>query len=483
MSWYERDQASLVAAQKLRFFPLEVESGEGSHLVEPGGRRLLDLSASWSASGLGHGHPAIASAVSAVLRSAPGAGAISAAHPEAVQLAEELLAVVPGSGDRRVYLGHAGSDANDVALRACRHATGRRRIVSFEHSYHGGLGLAQGISGVQVDAGAAASDDAVFLPYPDPLRPHAGTVEESVADVLRAAEAALSAGDVAAVIVEPILSDGGLVVPPPGFLAGLAKVCAEHETPLICDEVKVGLARPGLMHCFEHEGIVPDVVTFGKSLGGGLPLSAAVGPAALLDGPAGSALLTTAGNPVSAAAGRAVLRTIAKEGLVESAAALGARLQAGLRDAFAASEVAVRCGDIRGRGLAIGIDLVTGEGVARDGDRVTGERLARDGELATGERLARDGELATGEGVARDGGLVIGEGVARDGELARKAVYRLWQLGAVAFYVGGNVIELTPPLVITEAEVDQAVVLIVQAVTDAAAGLVPAEEVAAYAGW
>ena len=453
MSWYERDQASLVAAQKLRFFPLEVESGEGCYLIEPGGRRLLDLSASWSASGLGHGHPAVASAVSAVLRSAPGAGAISAAHPEAVQLAEELLAVVPGSGDRRVYLGHAGSDANDVALRACRHATGRRRIVSFEHSYHGGLGLAQGISGVQVDAGAAASEDAVFLPYPDPLRPHAGTVDESVADVLRAARAALSAGDVAAVIVEPILSDGGLVVPPAGFLEALAKLCREHETPLICDEVKVGLARPGLMHCFEHEGIVPDIVTFGKSLGGGLPLSAAVGPAALLDQPAGSALLTTAGNPVSAAAGRAVLRTIAQEGLVESAAAMGERLQAGLRDAFAAhdrigdigdpvgdiggrvGDVRGRVGDIRGRGLAIGVDLVTGEGVARDG------------------------------------------------ELARKAVYRLWQLGAVAFYVGGNVIELTPPLVITESEVDQAVTLIVRAVTDAVAGVVPDDEVAAFAGW
>jgi 4-aminobutyrate aminotransferase len=371
----------------------------------------------------------VAEAVSAVLRSAPGAGAISAAHPEAVQLAEELLAVTPGDGDRRVYLGHAGSDANDVALRACRHATGRRRIVSFEHSYHGGLGLAQGISGVQVDAGADASPDAIFLPYPDPLRPHS---EDSVADVLRSAESALSAGDVAAVIVEPILSDGGLVVPPAGFLKQLRDLCSAHETPLICDEVKVGLARPGLMHCFQHEGIQPDIVTFGKSLGGGLPLSAAVGPVELLDQPAGSALLTTAGNPVSAAAGRAVLRTIAAEGLVESAATMGERLQAGLRDGLGSS---VRCGDIRGRGLAIGIDLVTGDGLERDAD------------------------------------------------LARKTVYRLWELGAVAFYVGGNVIELTPPLIITEAEVDLAVELLVRAVNDAVQGAVSDAAVTAFAGW
>jgi 4-aminobutyrate aminotransferase len=304
--------------------------------------------------------------------------------------------------------------------------------LSFEHSYHGGLGLAQGISGVQVDAGADASPDAVFLPYPDPLRPRA-----EVADVLRSAEVALAAGDVAAVIVEPILSDGGLVVPPAGFLQGLAEVCRAHGTPLICDEVKVGLARPGLMHCFQHEGIEPDIVTFGKSLGGGLPLSAAVGPEALLDQPAGSALLTTAGNPVSAAAGRAVLRTIAKEGLVESAAAMGERLQAGLREGFAAAppEVASRVGEVRGRGLAIGIDLVTGDGLERDG------------------------------------------------ELARKAVYRLWQLGAVAFYVGGNVIELTPPLIIGPADVDRAVELLVQAVTDAVGGAVGSAEIAAFAGW
>ncbi|TDO51278.1 4-aminobutyrate aminotransferase [Kribbella sp. VKM Ac-2527] len=432
LTWYERDQASLVAAQKLRFFPLEVVAGEGRFLIEPGGRRLLDLSASWSASGLGHGHPAVAEAVATVLRSAPGAGAISAAHPEAVQLAEELLAIVPGADDRRVYLGHAGSDANDVALRACRHATGRRRIVSFEHSYHGGLGLAQGISGVQVDAGADASADAVFLPYPDPLRPHLGTVEEAVADVLRSAEQALSAGDVAAVIVEPILSDGGLVVPATGFLAELARLCREHETPLICDEVKVGLARTGLLHCFEHEGIQPDIVTFGKSLGGGLPLSAAVGPTSLLDQPAGSALLTTAGNPVSAAAGRAVLHAIKSEGLVENAAAMGQRLADGLRGAL---DVADRCADIRGRGLALGIDLVTGDGLERDAD------------------------------------------------LTRKAVYRAWQLGAVAFYVGGNVIELTPPLTITATEIDLAVTILVQAITDAVNGVVSADEVDAFAGW
>ena len=207
MSWYERDQASLVAAQKLRFFPLEVVSGDGCYLVEPGGRRLLDLSASWSASGLGHGHPAVVEAVSRAIRDAPGAGGLSAVHPGSVGLAEDLLALVPGTGERRVYLGHAGSDANDVALRACRHATGRRTVVAFEHSYHGGVGVAMGVSGVHVDAGAPPDADAVFLPYPNPFRPAQGDVDADVAACLVLAEQHLATGSVACLIVEPILSD------------------------------------------------------------------------------------------------------------------------------------------------------------------------------------------------------------------------------------------------------------------------------------
>ena len=168
---YARDEAVIAGIEKLRFFPLEVQSGHGCTLVTPDDRELLDLSATWTASGLGHGHPAIADAVSRAIRTAPGSGGLSAVHPDSVGLAEDLLALVPGDGERRVYLGHAGSDANDVALRACRHASGRPTVVAFEHSYHGGVGVAMGVSGVHVDAGVPADPEAVFLPYPNPFRP------------------------------------------------------------------------------------------------------------------------------------------------------------------------------------------------------------------------------------------------------------------------------------------------------------------------
>ena len=433
-SLYERDAAVIAGIEKLRFFPLEVVSGHGSTLIDPAGRQLLDLSATWTASGLGHGHPAVAAAVAAAVRNAPGAGGLSAVHPDSVGLAEDLLALVPGTGERRVYLGHAGSDANDVALRACRYATGRRTVVAFEHSYHGGVGVAMGVSGVHVDAGAAPDPDTVFLPYPNPFRPQHGDVAADVARCLELAERHLGAGTAACLIVEPILSDGGLIVPPDGFLAALHEMCRRYAVPMICDEVKMGLGRPGTLHAFDHDGVVPDIVTFGKVLGGGLPLSAAVGPAAVLDAPPAAALLTTAGNPVCTAAGRAVLATIVGEQLPQRAAKVGAVLADSLVS-LRTAPAGERIGDVRGRGLAIGVELV---------DPATGDR---------------------------------------DPRFAAQVVYRAWQLGVVVYYVGGNVLEVTPPLVLTEDEAIRAAEIVGAAIEDAAAGRVDAEEVAKYAGW
>jgi 4-aminobutyrate aminotransferase len=425
---YDRDRV-VAGVEKLRFFPLALESGRGSWLIEAGGRRLLDLSATWTACGLGHGHPAVRGALLRAAEAPAGAGALSAVHEDAVALAEELLELTPGTGDRRVYFGHAGSDANDVAIRSAVHATGRPKVLAFEHSYHGGIGIAMKASGVHVEAGSVPADKQVlFTPYPDPYRE-----PERHGQVLAALDEALAGQDVACLLVEPILSDGGLVVPPDGFLAEVAARCAAAGTLLICDEVKVGLGRPGTWHAFEHDRITPDIVTFGKSLGAGVPIAAAVGPATVFDEPAASALLTQAGNPYSTAVARAVLATMQKEGLVERAAVAGHRLREGLRQATADLGVV---GEVRGRGLAIGVDLVT-------------------------DRASR----------------------SKDPGLAAKTVYRVWELGGVVFYVGGNVLEVTPPLVITDAELDRAVELLAQGIEDAASGAVSDEQVAPFAGW
>lgn len=170
------------------------------------------------------------------------------------------------------------------------------------------------------------------IPYPDPYRGEPDAAAHALAALDTLFAGPCPPGEVAALWFEPIMSDGGLIVPPPGFLRELEARCRVHGILLACDEVKAGVGRTGFLHAFRADGVVPDIVCFGKGLGGGMPLSAVVGPAAMLDGPPASAMLTTAGNPVCASAGLAVLDTIEGEGLAARARDVGATLAAGLRE-------------------------------------------------------------------------------------------------------------------------------------------------------
>ena len=427
---------ALAGSEKLRFFPLVAASGNGCLVTDEDGREYLDLSAGWTAAGIGYAHPEVVAAVTDAITHQAYTGGISASIPVTSGLVEDLISRFPHVENPRVYLGNSGTDANDVALRLCREYTGRRRIISFENSYHGGLGLAMAVSGVHVAAGVAADLDTTFLPYPDPVRPHTGDPQTVAEDVLARLHTELERGDVAALIIEPIQSDGGLVIPPAGFLRRVVDMCQVAGVPTIVDEVKVGLARTGRFNAFDHDQAAPTIVTLGKSLGGGLPISAAIGPAVILDQPVASALLTMAGNPVCAASARAVLRVIDDEGLVLRAAESGERMRAALHAAAQREGVTDVIRDIRGLGLTIGVDLVH-----------------------------------------------PGDGGARDVDLARKSVYRAWQLGVILYYVGGNVLEITPGLIISDEHIDFAADVVMRAVREARAGAVTNDEIASYTGW
>jgi 4-aminobutyrate aminotransferase len=432
-----RDAGAIAGIEKLRFGPFALRAGDGNGLIAENGQRLIDFSASWGAASLGHGHPALVEAVHRTVSAMPGASILSTIHEPAVALAEQLLRLTPGGADRRVWFGHSGSDANETLVRAIEAATGRKRIISFIGAYHGGTALSMSVSGHTAQSHSAPRAGLFLLPFPNCYRPHfpgePGAVTLAQLDYLL--QTVCPPHDTAAIIFEAIQADGGLLVPPPGFIAAVAERAKRHGILLVCDEVKVGLGRTGLLHAFQHDGVEPDLISFGKGLGGGLPLSAVVGPASILDRQTAFAMQTLCGNPVSCAAGLAVLETIAKEGLVDNAWRRGEQLTAGLRQLMARHAV---IGDVRGRGLAIGVELVE--------DRVTKIPASR---------------------------------------FCQKVVYRCYERGLLLFYVGmsSNVLELTPPLTLTEAEAADGLAILDQVLGEVAAGAVIDADIAAYAGW
>ncbi len=258
-----------------------------------------------------------------------GASLLMIPNEAATALAERLLSVTPGAGERRVWFGHSGSDANDAAMRVASAATGRGRFISFIGSYHGCLAGSMSISGHTAMTHSLPRPGLVLLPYPTVYRPRFSP-DDVLAMLDYQFETTCPPEQVAAVFIEPILSDGGLIVPPEGFLLALQERCREHGILVVLDEVKVGLGRSGKLHAYQHDGLEPDIIVFGKGLGGGLPLSAMIGPAQILDHAPAFAMQTTAGNPVCTAVGGAVLDTIIRDDLAARADALGKKLSAGL---------------------------------------------------------------------------------------------------------------------------------------------------------
>jgi 4-aminobutyrate aminotransferase len=431
----ERDARVIANIGRLRFSPLSLIGGEGNRLVEEGGRQLLDLSASFGSALLGYSHPAIRESVAEACGNMAGASLLAFPNESAVALAEELLRLTPGAGERRVWFGHSGSDASDCALRVVQAATGRSRFISFIGSYHGCLSGSMSVSGHTAMTHSLPRAGLVLLPYPDAYRP-----TFSARDVLAQLDYQFATtcppDQVAGIFMEPLMADGGLIVPPQGFLAAVQERCRRHGIAIIVDEVKVGMGRTGRFHCFEHEGLTPDLIVMGKGLGGGLPLSALIGPRHIMDHAPAFALLTTAGNPVATAAGRAVLKVIAAERLVERANLIGDTLWSALHSLRARQPL---IGDVRGRGLALGVELVR--------DQASREPVP---------------VLTTA-----------------------KVIYRAYQLGAVLFYVGlrGNVLELTPPLTLSEAQVREGVAIIEQSMTDVCNGMVTDADVAPFMMW
>jgi acetylornithine/N-succinyldiaminopimelate aminotransferase len=283
---------------------------------------------------LGHAHPALVGAVTEQLRTLGHVSNFFATEPQVV-LAERLLQLLDlPAGGGKVFFTNSGTEANEAAFKLTRR-TGRTHLVAMEGSFHGRT----------LGALALTSKAAYREPF-EPLPGEVSFVPNGDAEALAAAVTDRTA----AVVIEPIQGEAGVVLPPDGFLARAREITSATGSLLWLDEVQTGMGRTGAWMAHEGSGVVPDVVTLAKGLAGGIPIGAlvAVGEAGTLLGP-GNHGTTFGGNPVSAAAGLAVIDTIERDGLLDNATKVGELLQAGLADP--------RVTEVRGRGLLIGLDL------------------------------------------------------------------------------------------------------------------------------
>ncbi|MGH3123804.1 MAG: 4-aminobutyrate--2-oxoglutarate transaminase, partial [Streptosporangiaceae bacterium] len=283
-------------------------------------------------------------------------------YEEYVAVCEELARLTPGDHDKRSALLNSGAEAVENAVKIARHATGRPAIVAFDHAYHGRTNLTMALTAKNMpykDKFGPFAGEIYRMPMAYPLR-WPGGPGACAADALEVITGLIHTqvgeDNAAAILIEPIQGEGGFIVPPDGFLPGLAEFCREHGILLIADEIQTGFCRTGDWFASDHEGVVPDLVTTAKGIAGGLPLAAVTGRAEIMDSVhVGGLGGTYGGNPVACAAALGAIETMAAEDLPGRARRIGEIMLPRLHKLAEAYPVIA---DVRGRGAMIAIELV-----------------------------------------------------------------------------------------------------------------------------
>ena len=407
----ERD-TEVLSPSYTRCYPLVAAKGEGAMVEDADGNRFLDFNAGIAVCSTGHCHPKVVAAIEEQSKRLIHMSGTDFYYENMVELAEKLAALAPGEVPHRVYFGNSGTEAIEAAMKLARYHTGRDKFIAFTGGFHGRTLGALSLTGskvVQRKGFGPLLPGVVHAQYPDPYRLPAGvTAEEHGIACARFIEdelfrTILPAEEVAGMVVEPVQGEGGYLVPPKSFLQELRRVADRHGILLIFDEVQCGMGRTGKMWASEHFGVVPDIIAAAKGIASGLPLSATIARADLMNWPPGAHASTFGGNPVAVAAALATIELLEKE-LIANAAAVGGHLMERMRHW---PKHFPQVGDVRGLGLMIGFELVR--------DQQTKERAP---ELR--DRI---------QAMAFERGLLV--------------------LGA-----GRNTIRLCPPLVITRAQAD-----------------------------
>ena len=339
--------------------PVVIDRGAGASFTDLDGNTFLDFSGGLGCLIVGYSHPKVVEAVKRQVERFSHTDFSVIPYEPWVELSERLVTMV--GGDRKVFLANSGAEAVENAVKIARSATGRSAVITFEGGFHGRTLLAMSLtsrhSPYKKNFGPFAPE-IYRVPFPYPYRSpdpeKAG--RRALDDLERAFVTVVDPTTVAAVIVEPVQGEGGFVVPPPDFLAGLQEICRRQGIVLIADEIQTGFGRTGRFLASEHSGIEPDIVTLAKSLAAGYPLSAVVGRTELMDAPGPSAIGGTyVGNPVACAAAIAVLDVIEEEALVERATHIGKAIEDRWEEVSAETP---EIGEIRGLGAMIGVEFV-----------------------------------------------------------------------------------------------------------------------------
>ena len=337
--------------------PILAHHASGAEIWDADGRRYIDFGGGIAVLNVGHRHPHVMAAVQAQLDAFTHTCFGVTPYEPYIKLAERMNQLAPISAPKKTIFLTTGAEAVENAVKIARHATGRSAIISFTGGFHGRTLMALALTGKVNPYKAGFGPfpaDTFHAPFPDEYR--GGSTEKSLAALEMLFKSSVEPSRVAAIIIEPVQGEGGFNVAPADFLRALRRLCDEHGIVMIADEVQGGIARTGKMFSIEHSGVVPDLITVAKGLGGGFPLSGVTGRATIMDAAhAGGLGGTYGGNPISIAAAHAVLDVVEAEGLCARAAAVGDKMRTRL---LALAKELPCIGDVRGLGAMVAFELV-----------------------------------------------------------------------------------------------------------------------------
>lgn len=355
--------AAILSPSYTRSYPLVAKRGRGTVMEDVDGNEFLDFSAGIAVVATGHCHPEVVSAIQKQAAELIHMSGTDFYYESMVTLAERLSKIAPMPGPHRVYYGNSGTEAVEAALKLARYHTKRQHIIAFFGAFHGRTMGALSLTSSKAQQRrrfAPLVPGVTHVPYPNLYRRPAGTdAAEYARDCARYIEQKLfkttvPPEEVAAIFVEPIQGEGGYLVAPPEFMQELRRICDENGILLVADEVQSGMGRTGKWWAVEHAGVQPDIITIAKGIASGMPLSAMVTRAHIMDWVPGSHASTFGGNPVCIAAALATLDVLEREGR-QNAADVGKHIMDRI-SAWPKKHPMV--GDVRGRGLMIGVEIV-----------------------------------------------------------------------------------------------------------------------------